>query len=160
MSRSIATYVFYLVSVSALIAVVGCGNGLVGLKGKVTYSDDGSPLTAGCVCFDDGKTLARGRINSDGTYTVGTLSQDDGLAPGTYKVYITQAIGPDPSGERAPEYAPLGGTKTADSRLRQMVPLIDSKITTAEKSGMELDVTSATKTYDIVVDRFSAARKN
>jgi len=138
-----------------LIGTAGCGSGFVPLRGTVTFSDDGSPLTTGSVYFDNGKALARGKINEDGTYVVGSLKNNDGLAPGHYRVYV-QAIGPDPSGALEP-MGPAGpGTDASDAsapRLRVAVSLVDAKFNSAETSGLELNVDRKTKTHDIVVDR-------
>ena len=60
------------------------------LKGKVTY-DDGTPLTAGFLNFSSEKSMSRAKIRPDGTYTVGTLKETDGIPAGTYKVYISGA---------------------------------------------------------------------
>jgi len=139
-------HIFIIAVLSFSIALTGCGDGKVGLKGKVTFSDYGSPLTTGMVYFDNGKELARGRINADGTYVVGSLSKKDGLAPGHYKIYV-QAIGPDPSGT------------IGVHGLKRQVPLIDSKFTSVETSGLECHVERSTKSYDIVVDRPANGKK-
>ena len=151
---------FCLLFFFVLTAMTGCGNGLVDLRGKVTFSDDDSPLTTGYVYLDDGQTLARGKINADGTYTVGTNSDKDGLAPGNYRVYITHAIGPDPSGAFETSFRPMGAANAsannssgADSRLRRMIPLIDQKFTRVETSGLSITVDRSTKEFNIKVDR-------
>ena len=146
-------FVFFVVS-----GITGCGSGLVNLRGTVTFSDDGSPLTTGFVIFDNGKDRARGKIKEDGTYTVGSLSDTDGLKPGHYRVYV-QAIGPDPSGALAPmnTSAPSPGMASISDanvpRLRQQVVLVDSKFSSADTSGLECNVDKSTKTYNIVVER-------
>jgi len=137
----------------AFTGIAGCGSGFVPLRGKVTFSDDGSPLTTGFVYFDNGTEVARGKVNADGTYTVGTMSKTDGLAPGLYKVYV-QAIAPDPSGvlEQAP---PSGSEASAMSGIPRAVSLVDAKFTSADTSGLECNVDRSTKSYDIVVERSS-----
>jgi hypothetical protein len=74
------------------LCVWGCGNNQVSVSGNITFSDDGSPLTVGTVYFMSDSHLARGDINSNGTYNIGSLSQKDGLPPGTYRVYISGAV--------------------------------------------------------------------
>ncbi|MCL2623534.1 MAG: hypothetical protein FWD31_07710 [Planctomycetaceae bacterium] len=141
-----------------MCGITGCGNGLVNLRGTVTFSDDGSPLTTGFVIFDNGKDRARGKIKENGTYTVGSLSDNDGLKPGHYRVYV-QAIGSDPSGALAPMDTSAAGPGMASPsdanipRLRQQVALVDSKFSSADTSGLELNIDRSTKSYDIVVDR-------
>jgi len=122
----------------------GCGNGNVNLNGKITFSDDGSPLTIGTVYFASGSHLARGDIDSNGTYQIGSHSQKDGLPPGTYRVYISGAIKSDGAGMGSGMGNKMGGTTT---------PLIDKKFTQAESSGIEVEVTSSLKTFDFKVDR-------
>ena len=143
-------------SLFVLVVVAGCGSGLVPLRGTVTFSDDGSPLTTGVVYLDNGKNLARGTINADGTYIVGSLKNNDGLAPGHYRIYI-QAIGPDPSGALEPMALSAGpGMAPPDAsapRLRVQVLLIDAKFTSPETSGLEINVDRSTRSHDIVVDR-------
>ena len=123
----------------ALLTLAGCGGGQVGLSGKVVYSDDQSPLTMGTVCFETEKFLARGNIKPDGTFTVGSIKDTDGLPPGNYRVYVSDArkiIGQDKDGADIYE------------------PLIASKFTTAATSGITIEVTSSQKNYTIEVDRY------
>lgn len=124
------------------VAAAGCGN-KVSLRGKVTYSDDGGPLTSGSVCFISDDFMARGTIQSDGTYRVGSIKETDGIPPGTYGVYISGAlreIGTNPKGEAPTE------------------SLIDLKHTAPETSGLVLEVTPQTQRFDIVVDRYTPDR--
>ena len=126
-----------------VIFLAGCSNGNVSLKGKVTFSDDDNPLSVGTVCFESDSTLARGDLNPDGTFVVGTLRTHDGLPPGNYRVYITGAIKPmnmNSSGK-------TGGTAS------MFEPLVDQKFLRASTSGLSIDVTSSTKVYNFSVDR-------
>ena len=151
MNTPIYRYLFIFLIVAG---VSGCGKGFVPLRGTVTFSDDGAPLTTGVVYFDNGKDVARGKINADGTYVVGSMSNNDGLAPGNYKVYV-QAMGPDPSGAVVPVSRQPGmqASTPSDSGLRRQVPLIDPKFSSSATSGLECHVDRSTKPYDIVVDR-------
>ncbi|MDR1494193.1 MAG: YgdI/YgdR family lipoprotein, partial [Planctomycetaceae bacterium] len=76
---------------TACLFLAGCGSNQVPLGGKVTFQD-GKPLKTGVVCFSTGTFMAEGRLNENGEYTVGSLKDNDGLPPGTYKVYIQGAI--------------------------------------------------------------------
>ena len=121
-----------------ILAFSGCGNN-IRLKGKVTFADDGSPVTCGEVHFDDGKIVARGPIQADGTYVAGLEKERSGLPPGTYRVTIvnTATLIPSENPYIAPTYEPI----------------IHTKYTSAEKSGLSVIVDNTTKEYNIEVDR-------
>jgi hypothetical protein len=126
-----------------LLLFAGCGN-KVGLRGKVTFSDDGKPLHIGTVCFETDTYLARGTLQPNGTYVVGSISDRDGLPPGIYRVFIDGAekeIGRDGGG------VPI------------MEPLIDTKFASGSTSGLSLNVTGSTKTFDFKVDRYVPEKK-
>ena len=116
----------------------GCGSGKVQLSGTVTYSDTGEPLEAGTVAFQTEKFFARGTLGTDGKYVVSSISANDGMLPGKYRVYISGAH--RQIGETA-EGTPI------------MEPLIEAKYELPETSGMTLEVDKNTKTFDIQVDR-------
>ena len=121
---------YFLVSVLLVLSVCGCGEN-VPLKGKVTFSDDGSPLTRGTVIFVKENFQSRGVIQPDGTFNVTSVNPGDGLPPGTYKIGIVDAVDTD------------------------VIPLIDPKHTSPDNSGLTLTVDSSTKSYDIKVDRYT-----
>ena len=125
------------------VSLSGCGEN-VRLQGKVTFSDDNSPLTGGAVYFETDDYVARGELKPDGSYQVGSLSSRDGILPGTYRVYITGAtrdVGVDKDGMPISE------------------SLIDGKYASGTTSGLEIDVTNETRRFDIVVDRPATAKK-
>jgi hypothetical protein len=84
---------------SALAAVLlvpcwGCGPtsgelaSLVAVKGKVTYK--GQPVAKGIVRFEPegyGRP-ATGRLQSDGTFVLGTYKEGDGVVAGSHKVTV------------------------------------------------------------------------
>ncbi|HZN32622.1 MAG TPA: hypothetical protein VFB80_02350 [Pirellulaceae bacterium] len=75
----------------SLFAAAGCGSQtLVPVSGKVTYKKDGQPVTAGLVIFEplNQKISARGEIQADGTFQLGTHGDNDGAMEGEYKVLI------------------------------------------------------------------------
>ena len=98
-------------AVVLVVAAPGCGrSSLVRVSGRVTYAD-GSAVPLGRVIIDAGgkATGAWGRIKSDGRFTIGTLTENDGIAPGTYRVAIldaSTASGPEGPGKIfvAPKY--------------------------------------------------------
>ena len=123
-----------------IFCVLGCGNGQVGLSGKVTFTDDDTPLTVGMVNFSSDSFLARGAISGDGSYTLGSTKEKDGLPPGKYNVYISGAVKEDVT------------SKTGLGMMPTMVSVIDPKFTT-KNSGIVAEVTASTKTFDFKVDR-------
>ena len=124
-----------------LICGVGCSKNLQ-LKGKVTFSDDGSPLDAGMILFENGPTVSRGTINKDGTFTMGSEKQTDGLPPGTYSVYFANAVKAE-----------------GDMRAPRMVYLLDPKYNSAATSGITVTVDRSTKSpLEIQVERFSTGK--
>ena len=127
-------------AIGLLTALVGCSPN-VGLGGKVTFSDDGSPLAAGTVVFKRGNEISKGRLKPDGTFVIGTMKNNDGLPPGQYMVYITGA-----------EKVLIPGTEYRDA---VMEPLIDPKFTKSDTSGLTVEVDGATKNFDFQVDRYA-----
>ena len=129
---------FIVFAVVALLSLTGCSN-KVALTGKVTYSDDGGPLDVGTVCFATDTYVARGTLRPDGTYRVGSISERDGLPPGTYQVYIDGArrvIGTDRLG--LPIYEPL----------------IDRNFFSGTTSGITLTVPAPQGRFDFQVERY------
>lgn len=118
----------------ALLA--GCGQH-VSLRGRITFSDDQTPLTRGMVFFENDLMQARGRIGPDGRYRVGTFKDDDGLPPGPYRIYICGAFADEPPGSPRPPRS-LIDAKYEDSRTSNLTVVVDGK----------------TKRFDIQVDRF------
>lgn len=132
------------VAVLVLTSLIGCGKGHVGMGGRVTYSDTGEPLEVGTVSFTTPTFHARGEIKQDGRYTIGSYSEKDGLPPGRYQVYISGAV-------RYEGVTPDG--------MPIEIPLIDAKFTDPAKSEIVCEVTAATKTLDIQVDRAPDKKK-
>jgi hypothetical protein len=118
-----------------------CGSGLCSLRGKVTFSDDGTPLSCGTVLFENESTRSKGKVNTDGTYIVGTLSNTDGIPPGTYKVSVIET------------YKPVENAGSGNMDVPQSESLIDAKYADASTSGLIITVDSKTKVFDIHVDR-------
>ncbi len=132
---------FHLHSIVVVVALValGCGDAnRVNVRGKVTFSDDGSPLTRGIVCLDNDKLMARGTLQPDGSYAIGVEKDGRGIPPGSYKVSILFAQEEIPGG--AP-YSP------------RYNKLIDEKYASRHTSGIELVVDPSTTRFDITVDR-------
>ncbi len=74
-----------------ILGLVGCGSDtphVVPVKGKVSYQ--GKPLTSGTVMLvPDGDGFgATGQIQPDGSFILTSFKQNDGAAPGKYKVTV------------------------------------------------------------------------
>ena len=129
----------------SLVPLSGCGNKMHKISGRVTYSDTEEPLEIGFVCFANGPTFARGMIKENGTYTMGSFSETDGLPPGTYQVYV--------------DGARKGlGKRHEDDDDEQYQELIDRKHTRPDTSGLTFVVDGKTKEFNISVDRAPTKR--
>ena len=119
------------------VFLTGCNSGKVPLQGKVTFSDDDSPVS-GTVYFQSDTFLARGELKSDGSYIIGSDSVKDGLPPGKYAVYVQETpvvIGTTPSGE------PISKNIVAE------------KFANPKTSGLEFEAGKGEKRFDFTVDR-------
>jgi len=124
-----------------ILSVFGC-SGKKPLKGKITFSDDDSPLPVGAVFFETPTYSAGGNIEKDGTYVVGSDALKDGLPKGTYAVVIRGA-------EDITIIHPPGGGMPMERRT----PLIDRKYQNPDTSGLSFTVDGKTRKFDFQVDR-------
>ena len=118
----------------------GCSDKLP-LSGTVTYSDDGTPVTAGAVFFETPTYSSQAAIKSDGTFIVGSTGLADGIPKGTYGVCIRGA-------ENIVTVKGPGGIQT-----ERRTALIDPKYQSLETSGLTFTVDGKSKKFDIKVDR-------
>ena len=130
--------IFYVMLCTAA-ACIGCGGDQVGLSGKVVFSDDNSPVTFGTVCFATPTFQAKGEINADGSFIMGSRSAQDGLPPGNYKVAIFGC--------------------TEDAGGDKIYSLLDPKWTSPSTTDYTVDVQKATKNLVIKVDRNPETRE-
>ena len=133
--------IFIVPALLCILILSGCGNKNQSLSGKVTFSDDDSPVPAGAIYFTDGTHLSQGSI-TDGTYVVGTKGKADGLPPGTYKVYFGGV------NKRESYVDAESGT-----HMTKTTHLIASKYASADTSGLTFTVDGKTKTFDVLLDR-------
>jgi glucose/arabinose dehydrogenase len=119
----------YFTILIACLIVVGCSKN-VSVSGKITYSDNGLPLTSGIITFTNGVIQARSNISSTGMYSVGLLQDGDGIVPGEYKVIITAL--------------------TLDKG--DLIPLIDPKFSTMATTPFSVKIETGQK-IDFQVDR-------
>lgn len=86
----------YLMLTLACFVLSGCGESKVAtfpVKGKVRFAN-GAPVRTGIVEFgsDNQQVTASGKIQSDGTFVLGTYTADDGAAAGEHRVIVMQLI--------------------------------------------------------------------
>ena len=79
-----------------LVAINGCmrSSTTFPVTGTIVLAN-GQPLTGGTILFQpfgDSSLPARGYIQSDGSFQLGTFATDDGAIPGVHKVVITPAV--------------------------------------------------------------------
>ena len=138
---------YILLTFLILFLCVGCGKNIP-LRGKV-LDEDGNPITVGMVNFVSEQGLSRSAIQSDGSYTVGTLKETDGLPPGKYKVYISGAIISVPSQRPA----------TVDSMGQTIPPMPDiqslvaSQFTSEASTPILCEVPAPRNKFDVIVKK-------
>ena len=116
------------------------------VSGKVVFGDQ-TPLSTGGVVImesipDAGLPVgARGVINEDGTFEMGTFGERDGAVPGKHQVLIRAQR--DTTGY------------PADYLERGMIPrpVIDPRFEAYETSDLEATVTEGENTFTFVVER-------
>lgn len=124
----------------ASVTLAGCGRrDLHQVEGVVRFAD-GQPLTAGRVVLDYGPQAVHGGwgyVRSDGTFTLGSLSENDGVRAGTVRVAVLNAVavetGRDPS-------------------IVKTKPLVHSRFESPATSGLAFEIPRQT-TWEIVVER-------
>lgn len=122
-----------------LLTLAGCGK-MSHVRGKVTFSD-GSPVPCGMVIFQQTNYQARGDIQPDGSYRMGSLKKSDGLPPGTYSVFLSGVVENKPEGD-------LGMIET--------IELVDPKFTGSD-SGLTFTVEKGKNRFDFSVDRLRSS---
>jgi hypothetical protein len=134
-------------AVAALAMAGGCGRrGLHKVSGSVRFVD-GAPLTQGRVVVDyggDSGAGAWGRIRPDGSFTIGTLSDGDGMRAGTFQVAIRDAVIMPPGSEFPDPYAKPGPTEPTH--------LVDERFRDPTTSGLSFTVPDQT-VWEIVVEK-------
>ena len=115
---------------------LGCGN-QVKVNGRVTFAEDGSPLTIGSVCFEADGYSAQGLLDHNGNYQLTSIKQNDGVPPGKYKVFIDGAL--ESVGQN--RFGPL---KT---------PILDRKYTDPHNPAYTFEVNRSNRVFDFTVER-------
>lgn len=145
-----------------LFCLSGCSSN-VQLGGRVTHSDDGSPVTQGVVCFETPAFLARGAIDKDGNYQLGTKTTKDGIPKGVYQVYITgtekvESLADKMTFTESGGYVMTSQIDTSDGSTimgdRKITPTIDPKYASVKTSDLNVTVDGTIKRFDFEVERF------
>ncbi len=75
----------------------GCDSGQLPtypVEGKIRFKDGSFPKFGDIEFYNDTHQInARGKINRDGSFTVGTYDQDDGAVEGKHKIIVSQVSG-------------------------------------------------------------------
>ena len=139
-----------LVIITVMVCLVGCSRNAK-VSGKVTFPD-GSPLTVGKVTFETETFTASGTLKEDGSYTIGTLSENDGLPPGVYQVYVAGAMKQGGSiNMKVPTASSSGGQEMSSKAMPMYTPAVAPKFTKASTSGITCDVKKSMK-FDFQVE--------
>jgi hypothetical protein len=128
--------------------IAGCGG--ISVSGRVTFSDDDSPVPCGTVCFASDKWMFRGQISPNGTYAMGTKQADDGIPKGEYTVYL---LGTDVQAGFHP--AEAGHTPEP-----MYVSIVDPKFLSASTSGLTAKIDGNTQDLNFQVGRNPAFPKD
>jgi hypothetical protein len=123
----------------AILTLAGCGAKTNQVTGKIIYPDGTSMPGGGQVMFistdPSAKTSSRGMIKDDGSYTMGTFAETDGVLAGTYKIAVVPTP-PKNIGNPPPGWPPL-----------------QKKYMDANTSGLEYTVTRGRNKHDITVEK-------
>ena len=119
------------------LVCLGCGDGssLVSVTGKVTL--DGEPLPGADVSFrPNGKgETAYATTAQDGSFSLQTIRQKPGAAPGTYRVTVSKVESPEYEGKS--DTMPID----LDPRKYQSTWLTPKRYSNPETSGFKVRVT-------------------
>jgi hypothetical protein len=125
-----------------LACFLGCGGGETCEVTGTVKLKNGTPLPRGRIIFTGGPAGANGRIQEDGSFTMGTYEEDDGAKPGTYKVVIVGATTPE--------------TRTYEEMMKGLgeepKSLIHPKYARSETSDLQVEIEPGTNTLSLEVD--------
>jgi hypothetical protein len=135
-----------------LVVLAGCGpgSGVVPVTG-IAKLQDGTPLARGHVFLTGGgENGARGQLQPDGTFRLGTFTATDGAKPGTYTVHILGATEED--------------TRSYDEKLNQTKPapplLVDEKYHAAATSDLRVEIKPPKTHLELVLEPNTAPDKS
>jgi hypothetical protein len=134
----------------SFVAVVGCGGGMVPIKGEVLL--DGKPIAGATVTFfpQAGGQSGTGVTDSSGVFSIYTGNKA-GVPAGSYKVTVTKtggAVAPADMTPGSPEYmkmmAKSGGPKTGPGATASTsTNQLPDKYSTPEKTPLSVTIPSS-----------------
>lgn len=142
----------FVVMIVAVACCIGCSDH-VPLSGTVTFSDDGSPVPMGTVCFESATSYARGQLDQNGRYTLGFEKEGNGIPRGVYGVCVTGARRPLGMTDEP------GSVPGSTGGVMQYQELVAQKFQARSTSGITCTVDGSTKTFNFQVDRAEGGRQ-
>jgi hypothetical protein len=135
---------YFFVGLLSVVLAAGCGGAkTAAVSGRVTFK--GKPVPKANVSFipaEGAGRAAAGFTDESGRYTLGTMSTNDGAAPGKYRISII-ARGPD----RPPKPGETGSGMPGE--MMPGDPAIPVKYFTAESSGLTFEVKRGSNRCDL-----------
>ena len=123
-----------------ILSAMGCTKPFI-VEGRVTF-DDGTPLTAGTVVFDNHGTTGQGEIDANGYYVA------KGVRHGKNRVYIIDAVE-----KRQQEESDMPNAVESDSQT-VVIQLISEKFRSPDTSMLTCNVRNGGKVvYNIIVSK-------
>ena len=141
-SRSFSRKALWLAAaVIGVFALTGCSSDMYPVTGKLVYEDNKQPvkeLAGFDITFTSDKIgkSARGTIKSDGTFSLYSIKENDGVFPGEYVVTLTQ---PEKQAER-PDQGP---------------PVVDRKYQDPATSDLKAEVKQQSNNFTFALKRYS-----
>jgi len=132
-----------------MLLLTGCSDHAQ-ISGTVTLTD-GTPVARGHVVFENDTISARGEIQPDGSFRMGTRSATDGVPRGEYTVYLTGAtqVGQAVEG-RIMSGGALSGLGTETVSIPSLTPVVAIEYTSGSTSPLRFTA-ERSATFDIVV---------
>ncbi|MGE3808063.1 MAG: hypothetical protein AB7K24_25665 [Gemmataceae bacterium] len=124
------------------LLVAGCGSGHVPVAGQVVFEDDqpARELSGGTVVFESidvtPKFSARGAIDGEGRFNLGTTKPGDGVPPGKYRAMVSPPL-----------------TVELDESRGTLPPPLDDRFQRFESSGLEFEIGAGKNDITVKVSR-------
>jgi hypothetical protein len=84
---------WFVAALPLIIAASGCGDGLVIVKGRVTYQGQPVPSTQVTFLPDDGSRRSTGLTDENGNFTLRYSRQQPGVSCGKHTVLLNYVVG-------------------------------------------------------------------